>query len=82
MIVILNLFRNIRSLHCKSRWIGTTLPKLREEGALYFTFIHPHEQLATRRFPALGCFAYIFHEPTEGPNKLDRFFSISVTDSF
>lgn len=64
-------------LHSAGRWIPTTVEKIRQAGALFFTFLHPNEELSGgTTFPPLGCFAYLFRDPSDPPDERDRYFPI------
>lgn len=63
-------------LHSASRWIPTTVEKIRLAGAMYFTFLHPGELLGGKVFPSLGSFAYLFRDPEDPPDERDRYFPI------
>ena len=68
-------FSNSR-IHSAGRWVPTTVEKIRQAGAIYFTFLHPGEQLAGPPFPPLGSFAYLFRDPADPPDARDRYFPI------
>lgn len=68
-----------RLTECK-RWKKVKKSELLEEGAQYYAFIYPHEQLVTRRFPAHGSFAYIFHPPNHDQvDERDCYFTPNMT---
>lgn len=49
--------------------------KERAAGAKYKTIILPKEELPSRRYPNVGCIAYLFREPDYPPDKRDRYFA-------
>ena len=67
---------DVQCLLYAGRWAPVTINALKQAGALYFAYILPNEQLATRKFPAYGSFAYLFRQPQHFPDPRDRFFII------
>lgn len=62
-------------LHAGERWMPVTDREELAAGAMYRTFILPYEELPSRRYPAVGCIAYLFRHPNDPPDPRDRYFT-------
>jgi hypothetical protein len=71
-----DLINVLLRLSSGGRWVSTTVDKIRQSGAINFTFIHPQEQLVGNTSFPYGCFAYLFRQPSDPQENKDRFFPI------
>jgi hypothetical protein len=65
------------SLSAAQRWAEVRIPHMLSSGVKYFAYILPSEKLETAKvYPAHGCLAFLFREPTELPDPRDCYFSM------